>query len=211
MKTTISGILFDIGGVLVALDGVPYMTRVLQLEESHDEMHRRWLACPSVVAHETGRMSAEAFAAALVADLNLPVAPDDFLLDFAAWLQGPHPGAFELVECIPRQYRVAALSNMSAVHWTRIAAMGWPQRFEAVYLSCQIGHLKPSVEAFQVALDGMHLRPAEVLFLDDGQANVAAARSLGMEAQLVRGPEQIRHVLERYGVLPVDGAAGDLS
>jgi hypothetical protein len=40
----------------------------------------------------------------VVADLNLPVTPDPFLLDFAAWLQGPHPGAFELVKCIPRQY-----------------------------------------------------------------------------------------------------------
>jgi putative hydrolase of the HAD superfamily len=202
MQGAISGILFDIGGVLVALDGVPYLTRALQLEESHDEMHRRWLACPSVVAHETGRMSAEEFAAALVDDLNLPVAPDEFLLEFGAWLQGPHPGAFELVDGIPGQYRVAALSNMSAFHWTRIAAMGWPSRFDAVYLSCQIGHLKPSVEAFQVAFDGMKLPAAEVLFLDDGQANVAAARALGMEAQLVRGPEEVRLALEEYGVLP---------
>ena len=206
----VSGILFDIGGVLVALDGVPYLARVLGLEESHDELHRRWLACPSVAAHETGRMSAEAFAAAVVADLDLEVKPDDFLLDFAAWLQRPHPGAFELVERIPRQYRVAALSNISTYHWTRIAAMGWPERFDALYLSCEIGYLKPSVEAFRVALDGMRLPPAQVLFLDDGQANVSAARSLGMEALVVRGPEEARLVLEQYGVLPRAAAAGEI-
>jgi putative hydrolase of the HAD superfamily len=80
----ISGILFDIGGVLVALDGVPYLARALQLEASYEAMHRRCLASPSVVAHETGKLSAEVFAAAVVADLNLPVTPDPFLLDFAA-------------------------------------------------------------------------------------------------------------------------------
>jgi hypothetical protein len=42
MVRDVSGILFDIGGVLVALDGVPYLARALQLEESHEEMHRRW-------------------------------------------------------------------------------------------------------------------------------------------------------------------------
>ena len=199
-QRAISGVLFDIGGVLVALDGVPYLARVLQLPESHEVLHNLWLACPSVVAHETGRMSAGAFAVALVEELELPVSPDQFLLDFAGWLQRPHPGAVELVERIPRQYRVAALSNMSAFHWTQIAAMDWPDRFEAVYLSCEIGHLKPSVEAFQIALDGMKLPAAEVLFLDDGQANVAAARALGMEAQWVRGPEDVGRVLEQYGV-----------
>jgi putative hydrolase of the HAD superfamily len=99
---------------------------------------------------------------------------------------------------------------MSAFHWSRIAAMGWPQRFEAVYLSCEIGHLKPSVEAFQVALDGMQLPASEVLFLDDGQANVAAARALGMDAQLVREPEEIQHVLEQCGVLPGENVARDI-
>ena len=209
-RPAITGILFDIGGVLVALDGVPYLARVLQLEESHEALHKLWLACPSVIAHETGRMSAEAFAAALVVELELPVPPEAFLLDFAAWLQCPHPGAFELVERIPQQYRVAALSNMSAFHWTRIAAMGWPSRFDAVYLSCQIGHLKPSVEAFQVALDGMKLPAAEVLFLDDGQVNIAAARALGMEAQLVRGPEEVEGVLRQYGVLLGDSISRDV-
>ena len=191
-RPAISGVLFDIGGVLVALDGVPYLARVLQLEESHEALHKLWLACLSVVAHETGRMSAEAFAAGLVAELELPVSPEAFLIEFAAWLQGPHPGAFELVERIPRQFRVAPLSNMSAFHWTLIAAMDWPTRFEAVYVSCEIGHLKPSVEAFRVALDGLKLPPAEVLFLDDGQANVAALGGWGWRRSWSEGRRRSR-------------------
>jgi FMN phosphatase YigB (HAD superfamily) len=40
------------------------------------------------------------------------------------------------------------------------------------------------------------------LFLDDGQRNVDAARALGMEAHLVRGPDEARAVLAMFAVVP---------
>lgn len=197
----ISGVLFDVGGVLVGLDGVPSLARLLQIEPLHDELHRRWLACPSVVRHETGQTSADQFAIEVVQDLGLSLSPEAFLIEFAGWLTTPLQGAFELVDRIPRDYHVAALSNMSAFQWTRIQAMGLPARFDAIYLSHEIGCLKPAAEAFRVALDGMALPPGEVLFLDDGAANVEAARALGIEAHLVRGPVEAESVLQAYGVL----------
>ncbi len=201
MDGEIAGVLFDIGGVLVALDGVPTLARLLQIDESHEAIHRLWMASPLFVLYETGRLSAEEFAQGVVAELHLPVSPEAFLLDFASWPQTPHPGAFELVEQIPHKYRVAALSNTSPIHWSTIKAMGLPARFELTYLSHETGFLKPSAEAFAVALDGMGLRPAEVLFFDDGVANVRAARSLGVKAHVVRSPAQARLVLKEYGVL----------
>jgi putative hydrolase of the HAD superfamily len=197
----ISGVLFDIGGVLVALDGVPSLARLLQIEPLHDEIHRRWLACPSVVRHETGKISADQFAIEIVRDLGLSLSPEAFLDEFAGWLDGPLPGAFKLVARIPSAYQVAALSNSCAFQWARIQAMGLPARFDAFYLSHESGHLKPSPEAFRVALNGMGLPAGHVLFLDDGAANVQAARALGMEAHLVRGPVEAESVLQAFGVL----------
>jgi putative hydrolase of the HAD superfamily len=197
----VSAILFDIGGVLVGLDGVPSLARLLRIEPLHDEIHRRWLACPSVVRHETGQTSADQFAIEVVQDLGLSLSPEAFLAEFSGWLTAPLPGAFELVDRIPRDYQVAALSNMSAFQWTRIQAMGLPSRFDAIYLSHEIGCLKPAPEAFQAALDDLALPPGEVLFLDDGSANVQAARALGIQARLVRGPVEAESVLQAYGVL----------
>ena len=145
-------------------------------------------------------MSTEEFAKRAVADLHLSVSPDAFLREFADWLDAPYPGAYDLVERIPETYRVAALSNMSALHWNRIKQLGLPERFEAMYVSHEIGYLKPSEEAFHVALDGMALAPENVLFLDDGRANVQAAATLGMHARVVKGPDEARAVLEEYGV-----------
>lgn len=202
MSRMIAGILFDIGGVLVALDGVPSMAKLLGVEPHHEALHAKWIASPSVVAHETGKIDAAAFAAGVVADLGLPVTADCFLRDFCNWPAGLLPGALQLLDEIPDSYHVAALSNTSAVHWDRIRAMGLADRFDQTYLSHQIGCLKPADEAFLVALEGMRLSPSDVLFLDDGLRNIDAAVKLGMHAHLARGPEEARRVLARYDVVP---------
>lgn len=202
MGHKIAGILFDLGGVLVALDGAPYLAKLLGVEPQHEALHKMWIASPSVVAHETGKIEAAAFAAGVVADLRLPVTADCFLEDFCNWPMGLLPGALQLLDEVPDVYHVAALSNTSAVHWEKIRAMDLVDRFDQMYLSHQIGCLKPATEAFLIALDGMGLSPSDVVFLDDGLRNIDAAAKLGMHAHLARGPEEARRVLAQYGVVP---------
>ena len=206
MGHKIVAILFDIGGVLVALDGVPSMAKLLGVEAHHEALHARWLASPSVVAHETGKIDAEAFAAGIVADLKLPVTADCFLQDFCNWPTGLLPGALQLLNEIPDTYHMAALSNTSKVHWDKIRAMGLADQFNQTYLSHQIGCLKPSPTAFLIALEGMGHSPSDVLFLDDGLRNIEAAVKLGMHAHLARGPQEARCVLAQYGVVPASAS-----
>ena len=201
MRHTIAGILFDINGVLVALDGVPSVARLLGVQPEHETLHAMWLTSPSVVAHETGKIDAATFSAGVVRDLGLPITPENFLQDFCAWPTGLMPGAMQLLDEIPESYCVAALSNTSAVHWDKIQAMGLVDCFDQTYLSHQIGCLKPGTEAFFVALTGMNLPPCDVLFLDDSQRNIEAASRLGMHAHLCRGPKEARNVLAKYGVV----------
>jgi putative hydrolase of the HAD superfamily len=198
----ISTLLFDIGGVLVALDGAPMLARLMSLDESRDAIHERWMQSPAVIAYETGRISPAAFAATAVADFQLAVTPEWFLDAFNAWPTGLQPGALELLGDIPRRFRVAALSNMSASHWERVEAMDICTRFERLYLSHQIGCLKPSTRAFETALSDLAVAPDDVLFLDDVHANVVAARALGLNAEVVTDPGEARAVLRRYDVLP---------
>ncbi len=198
----IAGILFDIGGVLVALDGVPTMAKLFGVEPRHEALHAMWIASPSVVAHETGKIDAAAFAAGLVAEFRLPITADRFLQEFSNWPTGLLPGALQLLDEIPDTYHIAALSNTSAIHWEKIRTMGLVDRFDQTYLSHQIGSLKPASRAFLVALEGMNLSPPDVLFLDDGLRNIDAAAKLGMHAHLARGPEEARRVLGQYGIVP---------
>jgi putative hydrolase of the HAD superfamily len=200
-RTAIKAVLFDVGGVLVTLDGVPSLARLLGVEPSHETLHHLWMTSASVVAHETGRIGAAEFAAGVVADLGLPVTPDAFLDDFCGWPGGLQPGALELLDAIPRSYRLAALSNTSAVHWEKIAATGLTHRFERAFLSHEIGYLKPAREAFLCALGGLDLPASDVLFIDDGRKNVEAATSLGLHARMARDAVEARAVLVDCGVL----------
>jgi len=166
----ITAVLFDIGGVLVELDGVPTLAKLMAL------------------------------AAAAVTELELPVTAEWFLEAFNDWRR-LQPGALELLDDIPKRYRVAALSNTSVSHWERIEAMGLAQRFERLYLSHRIGRPKPSRQAFETALDDLAAAPSAVLFLDDIQSNVSAARARGLHAEVVADPREARIALEQYSVL----------
>ena len=185
----------------MALDGAPGLSRLLGIELSVDEFHRRWLACPSVLLHETGRMAAEQFAENVVSELGLKVSPAEFLDDFAAWFNGAIPDALRLVERIPSRYQVAILSNMSALHWRMVQVAGLPSRIDLALVSCQTGVLKPDSEAFLLAARAMQLEPSELLLLDDSKTNVSAARALGFEAGVVATAEQVESALHRYHVL----------
>ncbi len=183
------------------------MAALLGVGARHEALHAMWMTSPAVVAHETGKIGSAEFAIGVVADLKLSVTPEWFLSDFVGWLKGPLPGAAELLNGIPKECHLAALSNMSAVHWDAIVATGLTQRFDQLFVSHEIGYLKPATEAFAVALSGMQLRPREVIFLDDGLRNIEAARALGMDAYLVRGPDEARAVLMEHGVVSErDGA-----
>ena len=97
-------VLFDLGGVLVELSGVPTMLTWMGGRVSADELFRMWLTSPAVRTFETGRTSPEVFADQLIAEMRLPVGRDTFLQEFTRWTVGLLPGALDLVGRVPRRY-----------------------------------------------------------------------------------------------------------
>lgn len=75
----------------------------------------------------------------------------------------------------------------------------WLSRFDVLGFSCRIGLVKPEPAAFEWCIKALGVEPAEILFVDDREENVRAARACGMQAhlftdpatlaRLVRGPE----------------------
>lgn len=58
--------------------------------------------------------------------------------------------------------------------------LGYSATFDREYYSCDIGQRKPDASYFEHILADLGMAPAEVLFVDDSEANVAAAAALGM-------------------------------
>ena len=63
----------------------------------------------------------------------------------------------------------------------------WLDRFAAVGLSCRIGHVKPEPAAFDWCIRALGVEPGSLLFVDDREENVRAARARGMQGHLFTG------------------------
>lgn len=197
----ISAVLFDIGGVLIELNGLPSIAKLLDSDQSLEDIYKYWMSAPSVIGHETGQLNTDEFAQAVVKDLKLSITPDAFMENFATWIVGTFPDSVDVINAIPSHIKVAALSNTSDAHWKEVEATGLTDVIEHLFLSHQIGHLKPSAPAFQAAVDGLGLPPSEIVFFDDVIENVDAANAFGLLAHQALNPTQARAILTDYGVI----------
>ncbi len=203
-KNQIRVVLFDVGGVLVELSHVPTMLAWMGNRVSPEELWRMWLTSPVVRAFETGRSTPDVFADRLIAEMALPIGRDQFLDEFTRWTLGLFPGALDLVGRVPRSYTLATLCNSNAVHWPRLMKdMRLAEVFDHHFPSHLTGKIKPDAEAFHLVTDALDCAAAEVLFLDDNQLNVEAAKRVGMNAVQVRGITEAERVLVGVGVIEI--------
>ena len=201
MAEPVDLVLFDLGGVLIEVSGVPAMLELTGIE-SEEDLWRRWLACRWVRRFESGGCSETEFAAGVVADWQLELSPAAFLEAFQDWPSAPLPGAAELVAETRASVATGCFSNTNALHWHSHIA-GWPLTglFDYRFLSFELGALKPDVAAFAQVADLLEVPAARVLFLDDNAVNVAGAAAAGFQAARATGVDEARQRLVEAAVL----------
>ncbi len=99
-------------------------------------------------------------------------------------------------------YKIYGLTNWSAETFPMIRDT-YPvfQEFDGIVVSGEEHLLKPDAAIYRCLLERYALRAEESLFIDDNQDNVAAARTIGMEAVRFENAEQLEKVLrEQFGV-----------
>jgi len=187
-------VLFDLGGVLIELSGLPTMANWTRLSEP--EIWQKWFSSPAVRRFESGRGSAEQFADELVRELQIDASAAEFLQHFTSWPRGVFAGGIELLEQLREHLTIACLSNTNHLHWQRFKdETPLLELFHATLASHQTGLMKPDPESFEHAIDFLAEPAASILFLDDNQINIDAARRAGMRAELTRGvAEALAHV-----------------
>jgi putative hydrolase of the HAD superfamily len=99
----------------------------------------------------------------------------------------------------------ALLSNMQfdmAAHARK--NFSWFAHFDHQILSCEIKLIKPDAAIFRHTVERLGLRPEETLFVDDREANIEAAREVGLNVIPFESVEQLRVELEKMGfeILP---------
>jgi putative hydrolase of the HAD superfamily len=78
----------------------------------------------------------------------------------------------------------------------------FPELFDAVVISGEVGMRKPEERIFQHALAQLGLEPAECAFIDDIEANIAAAEAIGMVGVHHRDPGMTASAVKELFGLP---------
>ncbi|MBN1410198.1 MAG: HAD family phosphatase [Spirochaetales bacterium] len=75
----------------------------------------------------------------------------------------------------------------------------WVNEFCWNTFSCQVKYIKPEAQIYRICVDKLQVKPGQIVFFDDREDNVAAARREGIEAFLFSSVSRAREDLE--GVL----------
>lgn len=203
MKATkTSTILFDLGGVLINFIGIREVAKLTPEQLSEDEARGRWISSPVLKEYESGRISTKYFANQFVEEWKLSLTPNEFLFQFKSWVRSPLNGMEKLLKDLSSDYNLACLSNTNKTHWDRMFnEFGLNTLLDYHFASHIMGVMKPDPRSYELVCENMNVVPEEVIFFDDGQDNVLAARKIGMQAYQVNGIEEIRVLLKALQIL----------
>ena len=202
----VQAIVFDLGNVLLRLDNDLYGHSWPQdIGKDHQDFER-WAAGENLwYDFETGRVSADTFVRKLTTRLGL--SPKQVLDYWNSLLKGWVPGMAAGLEALRKRYPLYVLSNTNAAHIDHVTAdaeaggLGdWRRFFEYVGLSYELDSVKPEAAIYQRARAKYGVAPGGLLFVDDRQENVDAARAQGWQAIRLTPGEDVFLKLERLGV-----------
>jgi epoxide hydrolase-like predicted phosphatase len=206
----IKNIIFDLGDVILNID-VPIASKsfatlsgkeqseILSIFKEND-LFRQF---------ETGKLDEAGFRNYVrellgfsdLSDEAIDTAWNSLLLDLP-------PERVELLQKLAGNYRLFLLSNTSSIHITQVnkileASTGIEKLddlFETVFLSYEMGLMKPDAQIYLNVLEQAGLKAEETLFLDDNLDNINAASKLGIDTIHVQKPLTILEYLKDYAV-----------
>ena len=188
-KSMIRNIVFDLGGVIFEIDKRQAIQRFNEAGFADAAQYLDAFAQVGIFGQlESGAITAEQFQQ----ELSL-LAGKEITLEgcYRGWqgyfVQLPQCNLDKVLELRERGYRVSLLSNTNPfmMQWARSSAFdpaghGIGYYFDALYLSYEMGVMKPDRRIYEMMLAGEHALPDETVFIDDGPHNVAAAAALGI-------------------------------
>jgi glucose-1-phosphatase len=197
-------VLFDLGGVLIDIDfgraiasWAPYSAlapEALRQAFKHDAPYER---------HERGEISAMQYFKHLETTLQLTASAEQIERGWNAIFVGEISRTRQWVEDLRGVVPRYAFTNTNASHmaaWSKLFP-GVVGAFERIFTSHQLGLRKPERAAFDRVCLLTGTPAASILFFDDLVENVRAAEEAGLQAVLVKSPDDVAAALRQCRLL----------
>ena len=215
--SSIKAVIFDYGQVLVRCPTAPEFGRMAEMfNVSFESFCELWEASRDV--YDRGDVSAEEYWLQLAARTNTTLTTkqieilreveveiwahvDPVMVD---WLSNLHGAGIQtgLLTNMPLDLRKYVLENFE-----------WMKNFDFRTFSAEVRLIKPDPAIFEHTLHGLGVAATEALFVDDREANIKAARALGICGIQFRSIAQLKDELLALGfsVLPALAEASRVS
>ncbi len=112
--------------------------------------------------------------------------------------------SYEMAEIVERLhkagYTVSLMSNTYDIHAKSNELRGFYDIFDNVFLSNEIGYIKPDMEKYKYVLKKLDTKPKKCVFIDDKLANLIPAHQLGIIVIRFESLEKFKDTLKEIGI-----------
>ena len=185
----IKNIVFDLGGVIFKPDKNQAIRRFNEVGFGDAASYLDSFAQVGIFGDlESGKITSEQFRSQLSELAGKELTLEDCAYGWQGYAVNlPQRNLDKLIELRQRGFRLSLLSNTNPfmMQWVRSSAFdgrghGLDHYFDALYLSYEMGIMKPARRIFEMMLQGEKAKPLETVFIDDSPHNTAVAASMGI-------------------------------
>ncbi|HSB01042.1 MAG TPA: HAD family phosphatase [Anaerolineales bacterium] len=195
---TIKAVFFDLGGVIVRTEfQAPRQQLADQLGMEYDDLNKVVFGSETSSRASIGEISADEHWAYVIQRLKRPASElaaireaffagdivDRTLLDYIRSLRG--------------KYKTGLISNAWGDLRDFIVREKFDDAFDQIFISAEVGAMKPEARIFQLALEQFGVSPNEAVFVDDFYENIEGCEKIGMKGIHFKDPETALQQLKK--------------
>ncbi len=196
----IQAVLFDYGLVLTAEPHPPAWARMKGLLQAPEEpFHAAYWRYRH--DYDRGTLTGSAYWHKVASDLHQTLDHDTLnaliQADTELWTQ-PNPPMIAWAQSLQRAgVRTGILSNLGdAMELGVRERCPWLNAFNSLTFSHRLGTAKPDLSIYRHAAADLGVDPAHILFIDDREENISAARDAGMQAIRYTNHTAFEHAMQ---------------
>lgn len=201
---SIKNIVFDLGGVLIDLDREACIDKFRELGfPQADKLLTNYRQKGIFKGIEMGTVSSRELYNYISAEVGHQIEPERIDEALQAFLVDLPLYKMDMLLELRKKYRVFMLSNTNPILMKRVRNVYFTRQglkindyFERLFLSYEMGMLKPDAGIFKAVLYEAGIKANETLFIDDSATNIDAALALGFRTYMPAPEEDFRNIFQ---------------
>lgn len=197
-----SSIIFDFGGVILDIDPELSMNAFTAL--CGKEEYTKIIESGLLWEFEKGKISSEELQLKVNQQIEMPINEGEFKQAWNAMLLEYHPERINFLKQLRQSHQLIMLSNTNQVHFDYFSnklneeyGVTFQDLFHTVYLSHEMGMIKPDIRIFEQVVKEQNLIPEKTLFIEDTKENATAAATLGINTFVIPRNDNYYNYMKR--------------